>query len=761
MTVAAAIEIGAGATPAPRLGKAPGEALVARQVGAAASDLLSSTVSAATSFRASWQSLLASLGSRMEVSGEAYTHQEAASAGPGSEQFSEKTFVSTVAASSELRPSLATEKESVEIGASAQLSPAGARSQTLMAEPVAVATKPPLLRTEEKRQAATPESDSLRSSRPTRTIDSPKANAVPTEPLPGLAPAVIASPFQAVPLAAIISPTANRTNEQALSARTEISANLSSEQPVALASMVSQPAERKAPRENAEAMNPAVLQVTENPVISAQPRQASPDPSMGGPTSSDAETAAANKEASQPIAMLAEIVNPLETSAPALSLTQITQTETHNLHPAVTQAPNQPLSLTTAPEQNRTQAPVSGMNPVQTRVTSTNLIQVAEPNQKPEETLSTSPVSFSPHATAHIETRSMAQEKNPIQIATLSQAPLPAQVASQRPAQPAAPNMSKSETLETITTSTPVIVPGQSRATTLIQIKGPVVESQNVKAARAPLSGDSLNPVPVITSAATAQSGLPPALPPVTGKTALASSGKAVTSETSRPAHETSNLFQQVSHPTIVPPSSPAVDASAMARASAGAAVAVSAFGRSADAVSVAASRPDSREAFATLDAAGAPQATTWIHAGTQRAEAGYQDPALGWVGIRADLSGGGVHAQLLPGSADAAQVLGSHLAGLNAYLAEHHTPVETLTLAAPESGWLGLGGGRGAGEGMQQGAGQQTAQNADTSSSSGLYPEYVVQSPATSLELPAFFGDNDGSIQVASMNSFHISVMA
>jgi hypothetical protein len=187
----------------------------------------------------------------------------------------------------------------------------------------------------------------------------------------------------------------------------------------------------------------------------------------------------------------------------------------------------------------------------------------------------------------------------------------------------------------------------------------------------------------------------------------------------------------------------------------------VSAFGRSADAVSVAASRPDSREAFATLDAAGAPQATTWIHAGTQRAEAGYQDPALGWVGIRADLSGGGVHAQLLPGSADAAQVLGSHLAGLNAYLAEHHTPVETLTLAAPESGWLGLGGGRGAGEGMQQGAGQQTAQNADTSSSSGLYPEYVVQSPATSLELPAFFGDNDGSIQVASMNSFHISVMA
>jgi hypothetical protein len=177
------------------------------------------------------------------------------------------------------------------------------------------------------------------------------------------------------------------------------------------------------------------------------------------------------------------------------------------------------------------------------------------------------------------------------------------------------------------------------------------------------------------------------------------------------------------------------------------------------------ATQSDSREAFATLDSAGSTGPTTWIHAGAQQAEAGYQDPVLGWVSVRADLSAGGVHAQLVPGSADAAQVLGSHLTGLNTYLSEHHTPVETLTLTAPEGGQSGLGSGQGAGDGTQQGAGQQTgqgmSQNADASSTSGPYPEAVVQLPAASAELPAFLGDMNGSTQTASMGGFHISVMA
>ena len=90
-------------------------------------------------------------------------------------------------------------------------------------------------------------------------------------------------------------------------------------------------------------------------------------------------------------------------------------------------------------------------------------------------------------------------------------------------------------------------------------------------------------------------------------------------------------------------------------------------------------------ETFAAMDAGTEVGTPGWIHAGGQTAEAGFQDPALGWVGVRADMSGGNVHAALMPGSAEAAQTLSGHLAGLNAYLAEQHTPVATLTMAARE----------------------------------------------------------------------------
>ncbi len=92
------------------------------------------------------------------------------------------------------------------------------------------------------------------------------------------------------------------------------------------------------------------------------------------------------------------------------------------------------------------------------------------------------------------------------------------------------------------------------------------------------------------------------------------------------------------------------------------------------------------RDAFAALDRAVPSVAPTWVHAGAARAEAGFEDPALGWVGVRAQLGGGGVHASLVPGSTDAALALGNHLAGLNAYLAEHHAEVSAVTLSAPES---------------------------------------------------------------------------
>jgi hypothetical protein len=90
--------------------------------------------------------------------------------------------------------------------------------------------------------------------------------------------------------------------------------------------------------------------------------------------------------------------------------------------------------------------------------------------------------------------------------------------------------------------------------------------------------------------------------------------------------------------------------------------------------------------------------ALNWTRAGHLQAEAGYQDPELGWIGVRAETIGGVVHATLSPQSSDAAQALSGHLAGLHTHLSDNRTPVGTLTLAP-------------FGEGAHQFAGQESGQ--------------------------------------------------
>ncbi|HME56923.1 MAG TPA: flagellar hook-length control protein FliK [Terracidiphilus sp.] len=336
--------------------------------------------------------------------------------------------------------------------------------------------------------------------------------------------------------------------------------------------------------------------------------------------------------------------------------------------------------------------------------------------------------------------------------------PLQAQVANQSNTKSTEPGTTPAETLSASQSSSQALVATQYRTPTLVQNQEQVPAqpgNQNGSVVGAPVTGDSLNPMPAV---ATAQSGQLTPIPLVLGKPASTAVGKTLTTESIR---GNANSVQQVSHLIAGQSTVPAVDASAMARVLAVTGGTVSTATELAGVSSAAISQQDTRETFATLDTAIAPRGTTWIQAGTQRAEAGFQDPALGWVSVRANLSGGGVHAQLVPDSADAAQALSSHLAGLNAYLVEHHTPVETLTLTAPESGWSGLGSGRSAGEGMQQGSGQQTSQGADASLSSASNPESVIQSSAPSLEPPVFFGDMNGSEQATIRGGFHISVMA
>ncbi len=145
------------------------------------------------------------------------------------------------------------------------------------------------------------------------------------------------------------------------------------------------------------------------------------------------------------------------------------------------------------------------------------------------------------------------------------------------------------------------------------------------------------------------------------------------------------------------------------------------------------------RETFAALDAGGGPGTMNWVHAGPQRAEAGFQDPALGWVGVRADWSRGAVHAAVLAESSEAAQALGGHMAGLNSYLTEHHAGVALLTMASPDTGSANWGGSPGA---MQQGSGGHAAQNGafeprTNGSSSPASAARGAPAPSSGLEAP------------------------
>ncbi len=101
--------------------------------------------------------------------------------------------------------------------------------------------------------------------------------------------------------------------------------------------------------------------------------------------------------------------------------------------------------------------------------------------------------------------------------------------------------------------------------------------------------------------------------------------------------------------------------------------------------LSPASSSPASeRETFSALDSASLPPHTTWIHTGAHHAEAGYLDPGLGWVSVRVDGTASGVHAALVPGSREAASILGTHLDGLNALLSDHQDHAAIVTVADP-----------------------------------------------------------------------------
>lgn len=255
------------------------------------------------------------------------------------------------------------------------------------------------------------------------------------------------------------------------------------------------------------------------------------------------------------------------------------------------------------------------------------------------------------------------------------------------------------------------------------------------------------------------------------GKPGPASSGRTPAQATPRPARAsgTAGPVQFGSYSSQGQPVGPTVDASSLARDPAGVRTAINANSELAGGSTGVSAGPETRGTFAALDMETATGTPAWVHSGVQRAEAGFQDPALGWVGVRAGLGGGGVHASLVPESADAAQTLGGHLAGLNAFLAEQHTPVQSVTLGEPESRPAAFGMNQGASQdthqGTGQGMGQDLGQGMGQDGSSGRQSSTPADVPAVTAtasplvpaqaELPEF------AVQAAIPGGVHISVMA
>jgi hypothetical protein len=139
---------------------------------------------------------------------------------------------------------------------------------------------------------------------------------------------------------------------------------------------------------------------------------------------------------------------------------------------------------------------------------------------------------------------------------------------------------------------------------------------------------------------------------------------------------------------------------------------------------------------FAALDGGIGDRAVNWNHTVPQHAEAGYMDPALGWVTVRADLHGGNVHAAVAGSSPDSATVLGAELSGLNAHLAEKRIPIESLTIGGSPAHEMTSGNATPQGNGEQdaRGSRQGSAQIYTTAHASLV----SARSGAIGSEMPA-----------------------
>jgi hypothetical protein len=160
-------------------------------------------------------------------------------------------------------------------------------------------------------------------------------------------------------------------------------------------------------------------------------------------------------------------------------------------------------------------------------------------------------------------------------------------------------------------------------------------------------------------------------------------------------------------------------------------------------------------EPFAAIDAGSGTPVSHWTVAGNHRAEAGFQDPELGWVSVRAQAGSGGMHVTLVPTSDAAAQVLDTHLAGLNAHVRPHYEHLNPVTLASPEPGSNSLS----TGEHAAQRDGRDKSQNQGQQDSSAT-PIETPHAPSRPHEVKVRALATPAIITGQNSHQHHVSVI-
>jgi hypothetical protein len=164
---------------------------------------------------------------------------------------------------------------------------------------------------------------------------------------------------------------------------------------------------------------------------------------------------------------------------------------------------------------------------------------------------------------------------------------------------------------------------------------------------------------------------------------------------------------------------------------------------------------PAAPNTFAALDAESGSGAASWTRTGAQSVEAVYNDPSLGWVGVRADLSAAGVHAAVVPGSAEAAQALAGQMPGLHTYLSEQRVGVGSLTLTSPE------GAGAGPNQGQRQGGNQGPNQGQNPGQDPGMDNAGGNAQPHNGLDPPTPLSISAGAASLQGASTGAIDTLA